>query len=155
MTPAAYNRRTRKPSARNALAVFVVAWLNLALAPCAMAFGGVPEPDCPHCPPSQADAHAGHDMSGHAVADHDGMEDAMPCASSATDCNVTDELNHDGRTLKLEPKDSPSDLVIAIHPALPSVATLRTADAAGWHRTRSPPLGATTPLNILYCVYLK
>jgi hypothetical protein len=158
---------TRRPHAartRSVLAVFVVAWMNLVLQPCAMALGGVEQHDCPRCPDSASADHAahemaghdmvGHEMAGHDMAGHDMAMGDMPCASAATDCSLADELNYDSRNTELKPKDSPQDLPIAVLPAIATVPALRPADYAGWHRTRSPPPGSSTPLNITYCVFL-
>jgi hypothetical protein len=91
----------------------------------------------------------GHDMGGH---DMDSGE--MPCLTAANDCSFDDDLNYDGRGVKLELKDLPSDLPIAIHPALAFAPAMRAPEYVGWHRTRSPPRGSATPLNVLFCVYL-
>jgi hypothetical protein len=134
--------------------MFVVAWLNLALQPCAMAFDGPAEPDCPRCPPSDSPEVAHHDMAGHDMAGHEMASGDMPCLTVAADCSLDDELNYDGRAVKLELKDLPNDLPIAIHPAIALAPSMRAAEYVGRHRTRSPPRGSSTPLNVLYCVYL-
>ena len=47
------SRQARIPWARRVLGAFVVVCLNMALQPCAMAFGG--DHDCVHCPPAITD----------------------------------------------------------------------------------------------------
>jgi len=144
------NPRFHKRSlAQRAVGWFAVVCLNLVLQPCAMAMDSIADHDCPHCPPSLEMGHEGHGGG------HGGMASTkMPCATSATDCSVVDDLNYDGRSTKLEPKDSPNELPLAIHPAIATVPSLRSTESFDRHRNRSPPPGNSTPLNILYCVYL-
>jgi hypothetical protein len=140
--------------------VFVLVCLNLVVQPCAMALGSVEDHDCPRCPPSHTGERSkhgmhGHEMGRHDMAGHDMAPSEMPCATGATDCSLADEFNYDGRAVKLELKDSPNDLPIAIHPQAALVRTMQPAKHVGWHRTRSPPPGPSAPLNVIYCVYLK
>ncbi len=81
------------------------------------------------------------------------MEEA-PCVTSADDCNPLNDLNYDGRTFKLAVKDLPGELPTVIFPAQFKIPALPPSRCTGWPRTRSPPPGEPTPLNILYCVYL-
>ena len=147
--------RAQRSSARSVLGVFVVVLLNLVVQPCAMALGGMSDHDCPNCPPSHADEHAHHAMQGNDMAGHQMAPSEMPCATDATNCSLAEELNYDGRTVKLEPKDSPSDSPIAIHPAVVNVLAQRPAETTGWYNSRSPPPTPSVPLNIRNCVYLK
>jgi hypothetical protein len=135
--------------------VFVVIWLNFVIQPCAMALGNVEDHDCPRCPPSHTDERPDHAMPGHDMAGHDMPSSEMPCATGAADCSLADELNHDGRAVKLELKDSPNDLPIAIHPSIAQASARQPAEYAGWRSTRSPPPAPSVPLNVFYCVYLK
>ncbi|MBT8092494.1 MAG: hypothetical protein KJN77_05600 [Gammaproteobacteria bacterium] len=160
MIRTAATTRTQISRARSALGVFVVVLLNLAVQPCAMALGNVEDHDCPRCPPSHNDEHSnhamrGHEMAGHDMAGHDGTSGEMPCATDATNCSLAEELNYDGRAVKLEVEDSPNDLPIAIHPSISNAAVRRPARNTGRHSTRSPPHIPSVPLNVYYCVYLK
>lgn len=155
MISATHTTRAHRSSARSVLGVFVVVLLNLVVQPCAMALGDMDDHDCPRCPPSHADEHANHAMRGHDMAGHDMASSQMPCATDATNCSLAEELNYDGRVVKLELKDSPNDAPIAIHPAISNAIVQRPARTNGWHSTRSPPPTPSVPLNVSYCVYLK
>jgi hypothetical protein len=140
---------------RGILGVFVVAWLNLALQPCAMALGNMEEHDCPRCPPSHQDEHVDHRMhDGHAQAKESASSE-MPCSTAATDCSLSDEFNYDGRSVKLELNDAPGDSPIAIAPPFVFESTSRPAKHHSWHPTRSPPPPSSVSLNVYYCVFLK
>ena len=147
--------RTAQSRARSVLGVFVVVLLNLVVQPCAMALGSAEEHDCPHCPPEHTSEHMGHEMRGHDMASHDKAQATKPCATDATNCSLAEELNYDGRTVKLELKDSPSDSPIAMYPAVANVLAQRPVATTGWHSSRSPPPTPSIPLNVLNCVYLK
>lgn len=140
---------------RNILAVLAVAWLNIVLQPCAMALGDMQEHDCPRCPPSQAAEASDHALHGRHGTAEESASGEMHCALAATDCSLVDELNYDGRIVKLELNDAPNDAPIAIGPPTVFDRGLRPADYSSWHRTRSPPPLAGVPLNVYYCVYLK
>ncbi|MBT8098084.1 MAG: hypothetical protein KJP16_13960 [Gammaproteobacteria bacterium] len=140
---------------RSILGVFVVAWLNLVMQPCAMALGDMEKRDCPGCPPAHQDERSGHAMHGGDKAAEESASGEMPCATAATDCNLLDQLNYDGRTVKLELNDAPNDSPIAIGPPLTFESALKPIEYRGWHSTRSPPPPASVPLNVFYCVYLK
>ena len=75
--------RKRQTRGGKVLGLFVAVWLNLALAPCAMAIeAGEDHPGdhpCPHCPP--ADTHGHHDM-------HAGMQAQAPCADDLSDWDL-------------------------------------------------------------------
>jgi len=140
---------------RSILAGFVVAWLNLALQPCAMALGTLEGPDCPRCPPAHEDEQIDHAMHG----SHTGAEESasveMPCSIAAADCTLLDEFSYDGRTVKLELNDAPHDSPVAtVSPIYPQ-SNLPLAEHVSWHPSRSPPRPASVPLNVYYCVYLK
>ena len=135
-------RRTR---GRRALGLFAAVWLNLALAPCAMAYESQDDHDCPHCPP--AEEHGHHDM-------HAGMQAEMPCADGMSDCSLDGDFSHDVRNGKAKLKDTQHELpafVAADEP--PPQPVVR-------HHQRAPPwfatahAGASPPLHVLYCVYL-
>jgi hypothetical protein len=140
---------------RSILGVFIVAWLNFVLQPCAMAIGNMEEHDCPRCPPSHEEMRADHAMHGRHLAAEETAPHEMPCANTATDCSLLDELNYDGRIVKLELDNAPVDTPIAVAPALISEPHLQHADCHSWHPARSPPPRSSVPLNVYYCVYLK
>lgn len=79
----------------------------------------------------------------------------LPCATSADDCSLIDDLKYDGRNAELKLKDAPSNVLLAIHPSITQVSATRHGPGIGWHPSRSPPPGKRVPLNILYCVFLK
>lgn len=139
-------RNQRRSWGRSALGLFAAVWLNLALQPCAMAYEVENDHECPHCPPSEMQGH--HDM-------HAGMGDEMPCADELSDCSLDPDFSHDARGGQSKFKSSHSDTPVAI------VATEIPAPVQSLARQRSPPrittahLGASTPLHVLYCVYLK
>jgi hypothetical protein len=138
------------PGARRVLVLLIVAWLNLALQPCAMALGADPVPDCPHCPSAQASEDAAQAM--HAAADA-----AMPCATSVGsvgDCDSLDEMRADSRAGELKVKDAPGDQPVALLPAAALVDQWAFAAPAALPVRCNCP-AASPPLNVLYCVYLK
>ena len=135
--------------------MFAVICLNLVMQPCAMALGDMDDHDCPRCPPSHSDTHTDHGAHGRHLSGHDMAASEMPCATAAADCSLLDELNYDGRMVKLEPKDTPNDCPVAIEPVISFDLLRRPEVSRGWHSGRSPPLAPATPLNVIYCVYLK
>ena len=155
LTFAADKRQTRRTRMRGVLSVFVVAWLNLVMQPCAMALGSMEDHDCPHCPPSHEEGRSGHAGHGSHPTGNESASGEMPCAVAATDCSLVDDFNYDGRTVKLELNDPPNDAQVAIGPSAVFGAEPRPAEDLVRHSTRSPPPPASVPLNVFYCVYLK
>jgi hypothetical protein len=135
----------RRSRGYRALGLFAAVWLNLALAPCAMATAAEGDHDCPHCPPAEMQGH--HDM-------HAGMDAEMPCADGLSDCELDGDFSHDTRSSQSKSKDVQGELPVAI-----SVNDL-AIQIRGPVRDRSPPnfstvhAGAPPPLHILYCVFL-
>lgn len=137
--------RKRLSRGRRALGLFAAVWLNLALAPCAMAYEADDDHDCPHCPPA-------------AVQDHHGMhgdkQAGAPCADNLADCGLDGEFSHDARGGNAKLKQAQPDLPVmatAIEPATTHAAVAQQrapppADAVG--------AGAAPPLHLLYCVFL-
>lgn len=132
------------------LGLFVVVWLNMALQTCAMAFGDEHEHNCPQCPPAQSremPSQRSHESSDMTLV-------SAPCNADASQCGFSDDYNYDNRTVQIKVKDAPSDVPVAIAPA---VIALSVADMVSvspgpdypWHQPGVPP-----SLNILYCVYL-
>ena len=138
--------KRRRTWGRSTLGLFAAVWLNLALLPCAMAFEAEDDPDCPHCPPVEMQEH--HGM-------HDGMDAGTLCADGMSDCGFDGDFSHDARGVQSKFKPGHSDKPVAI------VAAEIPAPVQSLARQRSPPrittayLGASTPLHVLYCVYLK
>lgn len=130
-----------------------VAWLNLVMQPCAMAFGSTN--DCPRCPPSHHDEQTIQVVFGAPMAAGGSSSGEMPCSNAATNCTLLDELNYDGRTAKLDPSDLPDNTPDAIGPPRSLKWDREPAEYLGWHSTRGPPPRSGVPLNIDYCVYLK
>lgn len=145
-------QRRWNPKARQAFGVLAVLWLNLLFQPCAMALGADPHQDCPDCPPAHSQ-HDGHEM---APADMADMADSgMPCAGSAADCGVVDELNYDGRNTQLKVKDAPLDSPLMVSAFANPAAHIKPARHAYQRPAQRPPPGPSQTLNKLYCVYLK
>lgn len=117
-----------------------IVWLNMAAMPCAMAFDRA-EHDCPHCPPADEHAMAGH--HGHAEAEQPG------CATMQSDCCDAAEATLESRAEKFRnlPDFAPASalLVADIRPRM-----LRHVTAVD---PPDPP-GAFLRLHVLHCVYL-
>ena len=134
----------RRSLGQRALGLFAAVWLNLALAPCAMAVEA--DHDCPHCPPAHE-----HEMAGHHG--HGAGQVKAPCASLDSACGELDDVSLDGRSGQLK-LDNPVDL--------PAAAPLMVDDWGGVaemviHPSTGPPdwPGGAPPLHVLNCVYLK
>jgi hypothetical protein len=142
MTILRTTRRLHATAPGRLLAVFVALWINLAVAPCAMASGS--DSDCPHCPPQIEETAAHHGHSG-GKADND-------CATQPPDCGVIDDVSLDGRASQLKLKDK-TDLVIHVPPPvpeLPPVALIESRSATGPPQPPGPP----RTLHLLNCVFL-
>ncbi len=130
-------------AARRNFGVLVVMWLNMAILPCAAA--NMSDLTCPHCPPT---AHA-------EMAAHHGQHQAVTkpaCASMQSQCCDLDEANVDNRSGKLKVKDAFDDTAMIV--AAPLVVS-PVAERALVHDIHPQILGGrSTPLYILYCVYL-
>ena len=130
--------------ARGILGAVLVAWLNLALQPCAMALEAEQDHDCPHHPPAQSQHNDGHDM-----ATYD-----SPCATSASDCDVLDDWTNNERKTQVKFKDIPKDLPASVAPAVPKVRVNQLVELTAISLSMIRPKGASPPLHKLYCVYL-
>ena len=146
MSISAIVRTKRLSRARSILGVVLVAWLNLALQPCAMAFQSEQDPDCPHCPPSQTHHHDGHDMSM--------VADKVPCASSASNCDVLGDLNNNERSDRLKLNHFQKDLPAIVAPDHLDVGLDQTIELTAVSLSMNRPPGSLLPLHKLYCVYL-
>ncbi len=143
-------RQARTPWTRRVLGMFVVVCLNMALQPCAMAFGGAGENDCMHCPPALAEEGASHSM--HHADDSNGR--SAPCATGMSQCVVGDDINIDSRTSTVKVKDVPADMPLAIVSSMVVLAPAEYSASLPRSCTRSYLPGDPPPLNVLYCVYL-
>ena len=135
----------RRIRSRGALGLFVAVWLNLALAPCAMAYEAEADHDCPHCPPAEMQGHHG---------DHAGMQAQASCADNLSDCGLDGEFSHDARNGQSKPAEGHYELpVVAAADALLQQHTISI-------RQRAPPLpalvhsGAAPRLHLFHCVFL-
>ncbi len=141
MNPIATIRQRQIPWARRALAVFVIVWANMALAPCVMAFDAVHEHDCAQYPSGDlqsCDVPAVQDIS---------------CDAAAAECGVYDEYNYDGRTVQAKVKHTLGDGTAAITSSLADIPSASPTATAGFE-VSTQQSGIPIPLNILYCVYL-
>lgn len=141
----------QQPSAqtRRILGLFFAAWLNMVLTPCAMAFGGEPQRDCPHCPSNGSQELQSQNLD---ISRDKQLQPAL-CETDASQCGIFDDYNHDGRTPEAKMKDAPGSSPILVVPPVTEVAVasvlpeFRFDDAS--YQTGAPPA-----LNVLYCVYL-
>jgi len=142
-------RQRQTPWAQRVLGLFVVAWLNMALQPCAMAFGDNHQHDKEHCPPvamGEASSSAEHDANS---AD---MLDEL-CNITGAQCAFLDDYHYDGRIVELKVKHAPSDVPLGV---MQSVATSPLPDGSPVMRNVDHPPGQSEhrpPLNLLFCVY--
>ena len=136
------SKRTRTATGR-LLGVLGVFWLNLVVAPCAMAFGA--EHDCPHCPP---------EMTGEMAAHHGHHEDsnASACDALMSDCDDLGAYAHEGRCAQVKLKDKAEPVPMAP----PAIADVPIATVAFATTAADPPdpVGAFPPLHLLNCVFL-
>ena len=125
------------------LGVLGVFWLNLVVAPCAMAFGT--EQDCPHCPPEQMEEMAAHHG-------HHGEAAGTGCDALMSDCDDVGAYTHEGRAAQPKLKDK-ADPVPMVPPVLPDVP-IATTSFATTAADPPDPVGAFPPLHLLNCVFL-
>ena len=143
MNTATTNSRRSRSATGRLLGVLGLFWLNLVVAPCALALGA--EHDCPHCPPEQAGEMAAH--HGH----HEGMA-ATGCDAVMSDCDDLGAFAHDGRGAQPKLKDKAEPVAMA-PPAMPDVpidivAVVTTAVDP------PDPDPVFPPLHLLNCVFL-
>lgn len=128
---------------RIVLGLLAIAWLNMAVLPCAMAFQG--GEDCPHGPPAEDHAMTSHHGHGE-------VPERPSCETMQSDCCKQPAASVDTRSDKLTIK--PVSDVVSISAPVPPKAPTRAA-AYGYHAL-DPPVGAASapPLHVLFCVYL-
>ena len=145
MNHMSHNRQWRGTRGIRAFGLFVAVWLNLALAPCAMAYEAAQDHDCPNCPP--AESHGHHDM-------HDGHEAAasMPCADGLSDCMIEDDVTNDGRQGQVKTGDDQPALGAPF--AGPPQLRVQVVTVTAVPRYASIQPGAPPPIHLLNCVFL-
>ncbi|MDX1508221.1 MAG: hypothetical protein R3358_08070 [Woeseiaceae bacterium] len=133
----------RKSTPRRLSLLVFVAWLNMAMAPCAMAFGD--DHDCPHAGGAMA-AHGEHQHG------HHGGSDARDCADVASECCDEQSVANDSRP-SFEKQDFSADFVSL--PLAPDARCVRSCLSP--LSTGPPDIGrcaAHPPINLLNCVFL-
>lgn len=150
---------------RSFLALLAVAWLNVILQPCAMAFSAK-STDCFHSPSAHAGDQMGHAAApahGHSMVDDHAMDlsgqpehetgnHCWDCGGYLADCAHLETIKKSDRDRQFSPEPEIAWIV------LPPTDHAQPADP------RPPPAsnaydaarltGAFPPLNVLYCVYL-
>jgi len=120
-------------------ALLAVVWLNMAVAPCAMAFESA-DHDCPHCPPAEEHAMAGH---------HGHGEVERSCATMQSQCCDLAEATVDTRN------DNSRNSPDVVYISAPVVANLSPAPPRITVAADPPdPPPASRRLHALNCVYL-
>jgi hypothetical protein len=143
LNTATINHRRSRAATGRVLGVLGLFWLNLVVAPCALAFGA--EHDCPHCPPEQAGEMAAH--HGH----HDKTA-GTGCDALASDCDDLGNFTNDGRSAQPKLKDK-ADTVSIVPPAIPDIPI----DIVAFVTTVADPPDPDPvfpPLHLLNCVFL-
>ena len=134
-----------KPAAlrRYVLGLLAVSWLNMAVAPCAMAYES--DDYCPHHAPVEK-----HDMASHHG--HGEADTGPSCATAQPECCELAAASVDSRGNKPQFKSALEMVLITapLTPVLPSRASKQP------HVASDPPdiTGAWPPLHVLNCVYL-
>ena len=122
-------------------ALLAVMWLNMAITPCAMAFES-DDHDCPHCPPAEEHAMAGH---------HGHGEVERSCATMQSECCDLAEATVESRTEKSQFKSSSDIVQIGAPPLADLPSPMRRMVAAA---DPPDPPGVSPRLHVLNCVYL-
>lgn len=148
MSKRADNKSYRRSRPRFAAALLAAFCLNLVLQPCAMALGALGE--CLDCPPDIDHGSLSH----HAAAPAAAASDAA-CATGTAGCAAVGGYSHEQRGWQLKLKDAPAGASVAIVESNPFLLELRRSVLPQVLRRTSPRPGASPPLNVLYCVYLK
>ena len=125
------------------LGVLGLFWLNLVVAPCALAFGA--EHDCPHCPTEQAGEMAAH--HGH----HEKTAGAG-CDALASDCDALGNFTNEGRCAQPKLKDKAEPVSMA-PPAVPDMPINIVAFVTTVVDPPDPD-PVFPPLHLLNCVFL-
>jgi hypothetical protein len=150
MNPLANIRQRQIPWTHRVLGLFVVLWLNIALQACAMALTDEHQHNCPQCPtaqPQEIPPQGSHES-------YDKALEGASCNADASQCAYSDDYNYDGRTVQVKAKDAPSDVPVAIAPAIVALSLADTVSVSPGPHDPSRQPGVPPSLNILYCVYL-
>ena len=139
-----------KPWTRRVFGLFVVVWLNMALQPCAIAFGDADDHGCPGCPPTSTEEISSH--STHEAGDSD--LNASMCATGTAQCAYFDDFNYGGRATSAGAEDESSDLPVGIAPSVDAISIAKNSSVDSDVCDTFYLPGDSPPLNILYCVYL-
>ena len=122
---------------RRVLSVLAITWLNLVIAPCAMAFAAVD--DCPHCPPA-----AEQEMA------HHGAAVAEACDSMQADCcEPGAPALENKRGGKLDNKTDS-----AVHASTWQWPSPNTVHVVRQDPTPPDPGNYSAPFHKLFCAYL-
>ena len=143
MNTATTNSNRSRAATGRLLGVLGLFWLNLVVAPCALAFGA--EHDCPHCPTEQAGEMAAH--HGH----HEKTAGAG-CDALASDCDDLGNFTSEGRSAQPKLKDK-AEPVSTAPPAVPDIPI----DIVAFVTTVADPPDPDPvfpPLHLLNCVFL-
>ena len=134
-----------RTATRRGFGLLVIAWLNLALTPCALAVSA--DHDCPHNPPA-----GHHDMAGHGEHMSEQMAE-HPCASMQDACCEIPDASVALRAGTVKFDDCPE--VVAI--TAPVASELAGQLPAHHLPTADPPdpPDELRALHKLFCVYLK
>ena len=140
-------RQRQQTWARRVLGLFAVVLLNMVLQPCAMAFDDTSDHGCPKCPPALSG-----EISSHITNEADQRDlGASPCATNVSQCTLVDDVNYDGRPVKI--KDAPTDVPVGIALTIADIPSQNNSSARLVVGDQSYLPGGPPPLNILYCVY--
>lgn len=147
-------RRHRRSIASQVLALLTVVWLNLALAPCAMAMG----------------AHSGEKMSGHmsasmmddAVMDHSMMDHEPPCSHCPPDLSQCDTEISSPCALEAQVSGDSALTNLSLDHHSPDLAPMPVVEfmPPATRQFQAPPPDiansvAGVSLQKRFCVYLK
>ena len=120
-----------------------MAWLNIALAPCAMAMGE--SPACPH-----GAAPANSELVSHEG--HHGGSTIIDCAWAESDCCGDNDVLTEMRSQSSADKEAVPDCATA---SVPDVTSLLSMAAVGFADTGPPErLVTSPPIYVLNCVFL-
>ncbi len=148
MSQAAKIRPQRVPASKYVFGLLLVAWLNMALQPCAMALGETSKQDCQNCPPALTTENA----SPGAHETYDTVADMSSCESRVSQCAFGDEVNYESRSVKV--KDTPDNTPVGPVPYIAVNTALTTLPGLPDVDDPSHLSGGPQALNVLYCVYL-
>jgi len=135
----------RSPARR--FAVFVIAWLNLVIAPCALAAAG--QHDCAHCPPEDGRVSSSH--HGHAA---ESAETENPCAAVQADCCQFAAATVDNRGADSSKARKPQAESCNVAPPYVELQTIPHAAYGIASDPPDPPAYAAPARHVLNCVYL-